>query len=196
MQRNNPSFSISLGGYTCVSLRSGLVLGGHPVANRHSRVLPTSLLLLLLEILVVGHLLLLFVCHIAGVHTRGSRDTRLLGIDVAVAHIFGSLSRNIGGINAILVGSRVGSVEAGLGFRGYQSHAKKVGMSKSYLDKVLSFWLRHQWLQLGSCEGVDETGLGHNQKKDLGSSKDGEFVCLLRDRIDPSVGIQQYTFSR
>lgn len=171
------------------------MLSGHPVANRHSRVLPTSLLLLLLEILIVGHLLLLFVCHVARMHTRRSRDTRLLGIDVAVTHIFGSLSRNIGGIDTILVGSGVGSVEAGLGFRGRQSHAKKVGMGKYYLDKVLSFGLRHQWLQLGSCEGVDETGLGHDQEKDLGSSKDREFVCLLRDRIDPSVGIQQYTFS-
>lgn len=105
------------------------MLSGHPVANGHSRVLPTSLLLLL-EILIIGHLLLLLICHVAWVHTRRSRDTRLLGIDVAVAHIFGSLSRNIGGIDAIFVGSGVGSVEAGLGFRGRQSRAKKVGLGK------------------------------------------------------------------
>lgn len=73
---------------------------------------------------------------------------------------------------------------------------RKSAWAKTHLDKVLSFGLRHQWLQLGSCESVDETGLGHDQEKDLGSSKDGEFVCLLRDRIDMSVGIQQYTFSR
>jgi hypothetical protein len=30
---------------------------------------------------------------------------------------------------------------------------------KASLDEVLSFWLRHQRLELGGSKGVDETGL-------------------------------------
>ena len=94
-------------------LCSGLVLGRHPVAHGHAGILPSSLLLLL-EVLVVCHLLLLLVGHVAGVHTRGTGDIRLLGVDIAVAHILGRLRRHLGRIDAILVGSGIRSIEAGL----------------------------------------------------------------------------------
>ena len=47
-------------------LRSTLMLGRHP---RHAGILPSSLLLLL-QVLVVGHLLL-FIGHVTGVHAGG-----------------------------------------------------------------------------------------------------------------------------
>lgn len=94
-------------------LRRGLVLGGHPVTHRHARIL-SSCLLLLLKALVVGHLLLLFVRHVAGVHTGGTGNIRLLGVDIAVANILWRLSRHLGRINAILVGSGVRCIQTGL----------------------------------------------------------------------------------
>lgn len=35
--------------------------------------------------------------------------------------------------------------------------------SSSYLNQVLSLGLGYERLQLGSCEGVDQTGLGNNE---------------------------------
>lgn len=93
------------------TLRRGLVLRGHAVADRHTRILATCLLLLL-EVLIVGHLLLLLIGHVARVHAR-TRHIGLGCIDV-VADILGGLGRDIGSINTILVGSRVGRVQAGL----------------------------------------------------------------------------------
>lgn len=90
-------------------LRCGLVLRGHPVANRHSGILATCLLLLL-EVLIVGHLLLLLIGHVARVHAR-ARHTALGRV---VSHILGSLRWDIRGLNAILGGSRVGGIQAGL----------------------------------------------------------------------------------
>ena len=95
-------------------LCSGLMLGRHPVAHRHSGVLPTSLLLLL-KILVVGHLLLLFVGHVAWVHARRARDVLLLGIDIVVGgDILGCLCRHITGLDTVLIGGRIGCIETGL----------------------------------------------------------------------------------
>lgn len=93
---------------------SGLMLRGHAVAHWHTSVLPTGVLLLL-EILVVGHLLLLFVGHVAGVHSGGTGHIGLLGrTDVAVVDILGRLCWDLGGIDAILAGSGVWGVEASL----------------------------------------------------------------------------------
>jgi hypothetical protein len=89
-------------------LSSGLVLGWHATADRHG-ILTTSLLLLL-EILVVGHLLLLLVGHVARVDTRA--HIPLGCVDVVVSHIFWGLGGNIGGVDTIFTGSWVGSVEA------------------------------------------------------------------------------------
>ena len=50
--------------------------------------------------------------------------------------------------------------------------------SDAYLDEVLAFWLRDQRLEFGSGKGVDESGFGHNEQKDLGASKDRQFVSL------------------
>lgn len=94
-------------------LRRGLVLRWHPVTHRHARIL-SSCLLLLLKALVVGHLLLLFVRHVAGVHTGGTGDIRLLRVDIAVADILWRLSRHLGRINAILIGSGIRCIQAGL----------------------------------------------------------------------------------
>lgn len=93
------------------NLRRGLVLRGHAVAHGHTGILATCLLLLL-EVLIVGHLLLLLVGHVAGMHAR-TRHVGLRRIDI-VADILGGLGRDIGSIDAILVGGRVRCVQAGL----------------------------------------------------------------------------------
>lgn len=80
-------------------LRSGLMLGRHAVAYGHARILPTGLLLLL-EVLVVGHLLLL-IGHVARVHAGGMWHVWLLGIDV-VFHILGGLCWDVGSVDAVL----------------------------------------------------------------------------------------------
>lgn len=85
------------------------MLRGHAVADRHTGILATGLLLLL-EVLIVGHLLLLLVGHVARVHAR-TRHVGLGRIDV-VANILGGLGRDIGSINTILVGGRVRCVQA------------------------------------------------------------------------------------
>lgn len=90
-------------------LRRWLVLRGHAVAHGHTGILATGLLLLL-EVLIIGHLLLLLVGHVAGVHAR-TRHVGLRRIDI-VADILGSLGWDIGSINTILVGGRVRCVQA------------------------------------------------------------------------------------
>jgi hypothetical protein len=94
-----------------ISLSSGLVLGRHATADGHG-VLATSLLLLLLKVLVVGHLLLLLVGHITRVQTRA--HIPLGRVDIVVSHILGSLGRDIGGINAVLAGGGVRGIQTGL----------------------------------------------------------------------------------
>lgn len=86
-----------------------MVLGWHATADRHG-VLTTSLLLLLLEVLVVRHLLLLLVGHIARVNT--GTHIPLGRVDVVVSHIFGGLGGDIGSVDTILTGGWVGSVQA------------------------------------------------------------------------------------
>lgn len=92
-------------------LRRGLVLRGHTVAHWHTGILATCLLLLL-EVLVVGHLLLLLIGHVARVHA-GTGHVGLRRIDI-VADILGGLGRDIGSIDAILVGGGIRCVQAGL----------------------------------------------------------------------------------
>lgn len=98
------------------ALRGGLVLRRHATTHRHTGILSASLLLLL-EVLVVGHLLLLLTGHVARVHAR-TAHVGLRRVNVAVGDILGSFSRDIGGIHAVLVGGGVGRVEAGLGCDG------------------------------------------------------------------------------
>lgn len=89
------------------------MLRGHTVAHGHAGVLTTGLLLLL-EVLVVGHLLLLLVGHIARVHS-GATHVGLRSVDIVVRHVLGGLGGNIGSVDAILAGCRVGGVQASLG---------------------------------------------------------------------------------
>lgn len=91
-------------------LRRGLVLRGHTVAHGHARVLATCLLLLL-EVLIVGHLLLLLVGHVAWVQAW----TRHVALGRVVSHVLGGLRRDVGSVDAILAGRRVGSVQTSLG---------------------------------------------------------------------------------
>lgn len=84
------------------------MLGWHAATDRH-RVLTTSLLLLLLEVLVVCHLLLLLVGHVTRVKTWA--HIPLGRVDIVVSYILGGLGGDIGGINAILTGSWVRSVQ-------------------------------------------------------------------------------------
>ncbi len=48
----------------------------------------------------------------------------------------------------------------------------------AYLDQILALWLCDQRLQLGRREGVDKTGFGHDEKQDLSTCQDRQFVCL------------------
>lgn len=48
----------------------------------------------------------------------------------------------------------------------------------SYLDEVLAFGLRHEGLQFGGGERVDQPGLRHDEKQDLGACQHREFVGL------------------
>lgn len=48
----------------------------------------------------------------------------------------------------------------------------------TYLDEILALGLGDKRLQFGSGESVDETGLGHDQEKNLGASKNRQFVSL------------------
>ena len=48
----------------------------------------------------------------------------------------------------------------------------------AYLDQVLALGLGYQRLQLGSSEGVYQTGLRHDEKEHLGAGEDGELVGL------------------
>lgn len=89
------------------------MLRRHAVAHGHTGILPTSLLLLL-QVLVVGHLLLLLVGHVAWVHSSRTRHGRLLSVDGAVVYVLGSFGRDIWSIDAILGRGRVGRIETGL----------------------------------------------------------------------------------
>jgi hypothetical protein len=89
------------------------MLGWHSASNGHSWVLSTCLCLLLLEALVVGHLLLLFVRHVPGLYARLTRHVCLLCIDGIVRDIFGRLGGNIGSVDAIF-GGGFRRIQAGL----------------------------------------------------------------------------------
>jgi len=54
------------------------------------------------------------------------------------------------------------------------------GRVEACLNKVLAFGLGHQWLELGSGKGIDETGLRDDEEKDLGTSEGGKLVGLKR----------------
>lgn len=88
------------------------MLRRHTATDRHTSVLTTSLLLLL-EVLVVSHLLLLLIGHIARVHA-GTTHVWLGRINIVVSNVLGSLGGNIGGVNTILAGGWVGGIQASL----------------------------------------------------------------------------------
>lgn len=90
-------------------LRRGLVLRGHTAAHGHTGILATCLLLL--EVLIVGHLLLLLVGHVAGVHAR-TGHVSLGRVDVGV--ILGGLGWDLGSIDTILAGGGIGGIQASL----------------------------------------------------------------------------------
>lgn len=88
------------------------MLRGHAAVDRHAGVL-AACLLLLLEVLVVSHLLLLLIRHVAGVHARATH-VGLWRIDAVVGDVLGSLGGDIGGVDTILAGGRVWRIQAGL----------------------------------------------------------------------------------
>ena len=168
-------------------LSGGLVLGRHATSHRHTRVLSASLLLLL-EVLVVGHLLLLL-SHVARVHLRGATHVGLGRVDVGVRNILRGLGGDIRSIDAILVGGGVRSVQAGLWTRSlafcsfflflflflffWTTKKLIVGGRQvaTYLNEVLALGLGDKRLELGSGEGVHKASLGDDQEKHLGASK-------------------------
>ena len=48
----------------------------------------------------------------------------------------------------------------------------------AYLDEVLAFSLGYEWLELGCSEGVDQTSLGNDEEKDLGTGENRQFIRL------------------
>ena len=49
---------------------------------------------------------------------------------------------------------------------------------KAGLDEVLALGLRHERLELRSCERVHETCLRHDEEKDLCAREGGELIRL------------------
>ena len=93
------------------------MLSCHTIANgRYARILRIGLLLLLQILVVRCHLLLLLVCHVSGMHSRGTGDIGLLSsIYTAMAHILWCLRRHFRcRVNAVLASRRIGGIEAGL----------------------------------------------------------------------------------
>ena len=160
-------------------LCGGLVLRRHSVAPHwHTGVLPTGLLLLL-EILVVGHLLLLLVGHVAGMHSRGTGHVGLLSIDIAGVDILGSLCWDFRRIDSILVGGGIGGVQASLEHRRLgMSRQENKTTQQTHLNEVLALRLGNQWLKLRGGKSIDQTGLGHHQQQHLSTREDGQFICL------------------
>lgn len=152
------------------------MLVGHAVAHGHG-ILAASLVLL--EVLVVGHLLLLLVGHVAGVHA--GTHVRLPGWHVVLGDVLGSLGRRVGSVDPVLVGGRVRRVQASL--HATISVEYTMQMMATYLDQVLALGLGHQRLELGGGESIDETGLGNDQEQHLGAGQDGQLVGLLRSKL-------------
>lgn len=48
----------------------------------------------------------------------------------------------------------------------------------TYLDQVLALSLSDERLKLGRGEGVDKTGLGHDEQQNLGSRENRKLVGL------------------
>lgn len=88
------------------------MLWRHLASDGHPRVLSTGLLLLS-QILVVGHLLLLLVGHIARMHAPWPRDVCLRRIHVVVVHVLGGLGGHVGRrVDSILVARGLRGIEA------------------------------------------------------------------------------------
>jgi hypothetical protein len=114
-------------------------MSGHTAWHGHSWVLTTCLLLL--EVLVVGHLLLLLGGHVVRVHSTSSRHSGLLSWDSMLGGVFGGVG-DISSINTILVAGWFGSIQTGLEY-GISRVLLAVLAYLTYLDEILSFWLGH-----------------------------------------------------
>jgi len=51
---------------------------------------------------------------------------------------------------------------------------------RTHLDEVFAFGLGDERLQLGRCEGVDETGFRDDEQENLRACEDGKLVRLAR----------------
>lgn len=49
---------------------------------------------------------------------------------------------------------------------------------KTHLNQVLALGLGDEWLQFRRGESIDQASLGDDQEQNLGTSQDGEFICL------------------
>lgn len=136
--------------------------------------------LLLLEVCLIVQGLLLVGCH--GVLVWGhASSTRLhagCGSGDIGVRVLGRLDSRFT-VDAVRVGG-LGGVETCLTTASVKAMTDGVWLEWAYLDQVLALGLGHQRLELGSGEGVDETGLGDNEQKDLGASEDRQFVGLAR----------------
>jgi hypothetical protein len=118
---------------------------------------------------------LLFVGHIAGMHASRPGHIGLRRVHVGVADVLGGLRWYIGRIHSVLITCRFWGIEARLSqVRSVPSRQSKYLISDAtYLDEIFPFRFRHQRLQLGGGEGVDETGLRHDQQQHLGAGQHG-----------------------
>jgi len=57
------------------------------------------------------------------------------------------------------------------------------GRVKACLNEVLALGLCHEWLELGSGEGIDKTGLRDDEEKNLSTSEGGKLVGLKREMM-------------
>ena len=74
-----------------------------------------------------------------------------------------------------VVGRGLGRIEACLGLLAQSPTRSRVS---AHLDQVLALGLGDERLELGSSEGVDQSGLGNDEKKHLGAGKDRKLICL------------------
>ena len=51
-----------------------------------------------------------------------------------------------------------------------------------YLNQVLAFCFRYQWLELWCCECVYQAGLGDDEEQYLGTREDRQFIRLWLDQ--------------
>ena len=135
--------------------------------TRLGHVLATSLLLYVVCVRKCLRLLGIHradIGHVVGRHVSLGRHSgsALLGRKMGARGLFGRVDR-IRVVHAILGRRGLGSVQACLESALAEGSMATRARCSSYLNQVLALGLGYERLQLGSCEGVDQTSLGDNE---------------------------------